>query len=58
MRNKSLAVTLGVSLLLSTGVAATASAAGIGEERFQPSVKYDLSVTDAERDAIHAEIES
>ena len=47
-----------MSLLLSMGVAANASAAGIGEERFQPSVTYDLSVTDAERDAIHAEVEA
>src|SRR6201991_560938 len=58
MRKKSLAVTLGMSLLLSMGVAAHASAAGIGEERFQPSVTYDLSVTDAERDAIHAQVEA
>ena len=58
MRKKPLAVALGMSLLLSMGVAANASAAGIGEERFQPSVTYDLSVTDAERDAIHAEVEA
>ena len=58
MRKKSLAVTFGMSLLLSMGAAANASAAGIGEERFQPSVTYDLSVTDAERDAIHAEVEA
>src|SRR5690349_13173396 len=59
MRRKPLALTLGLSLLLSTGVAAAdASAAGIGEERFQPSVTYDLSVTDAERDTIHAEVEA
>ena len=58
MRKKSLAVTFGMSLLLCMGVAADASAAGIGEERFQPSVTYDLSVTDAERDAIHAEVEA
>ena len=58
MRRKSLAVTFGMSLLLSMGAAANASAAGIGEERFQPSVTYDLSVTDAERDAIHAEVEA
>ena len=58
MRKKRLAVTFGMSLLLSMGVAANASAAGIGEERFQPSVTYDLSVTDAERDAIHAEVEA
>ena len=58
MRKKPLAVTLGMSLLLSMGAAANASAAGIGEERFQPSVTYDLSVTDAERDAIHAEVEA
>ena len=51
-------MTFGMSLLLSMGVAANASAAGIGEERFQPSVTYDLSVTDAERDAIHAEVEA
>ncbi|WP_028062260.1 M20/M25/M40 family metallo-hydrolase [Solirubrobacter soli] len=47
-----------MSLLVSMGGAAGASAAGIGEERFQPSVTYDLSVTDAERDAIHAEVEA
>ncbi|HWK27073.1 MAG TPA: M20/M25/M40 family metallo-hydrolase [Solirubrobacter sp.] len=40
------------------GVAGSASAAGIGEERFQPSVTYDLSVTHAERDTIHAEVEA
>ncbi|RKN15681.1 M20/M25/M40 family metallo-hydrolase [Micromonospora musae] len=62
MRKKPLALTLGMSLLLSTGVAASgpasASATGSGEERFQPSVTYDLSVTNAERDAIHAEVEA
>ncbi|MEV1333485.1 M20/M25/M40 family metallo-hydrolase [Micromonospora costi] len=70
IRKKRLALTLGASLLLSMGVAANepASAAGrglaapgetsVGEERFQPSVTYDLSVTDAERDAIHAEVEA
>src|SRR5689334_11411340 len=58
MRRKPLALTLGASMLLSMGVAANASAEGIGEERFQPSVTYDLSVTDAERDAIHAEVEA
>ncbi|WP_170179117.1 M20/M25/M40 family metallo-hydrolase [Solirubrobacter pauli] len=47
-----------MSLLLSTGGAGDASASGIGEEQFQPSVTYDLSVTDAERDAIHAEVEA
>src|SRR5690242_16417448 len=47
-----------MSLLLSMGVAANAHAAGIGEEAFQPSVGYDLSVTDAERDAIHAQVEA
>src|SRR3954466_344186 len=58
MRKRSLAVTFGMSLLLSMGGAANASAASIGEERFEPSVTYDLSVTDAERDAIHAEVEA
>ena len=52
MREKRLAVAFGLSLLLSMGAAANASAAGIGEERFQPSVTYDLSVTDAERDVL------
>ncbi|MDA0179742.1 M20/M25/M40 family metallo-hydrolase [Solirubrobacter phytolaccae] len=52
MRRKSLALTIGVSALLSMGGAAGAA------ERFQPSVTYDLSVTDAERDAIHAEVEA
>lgn len=58
MRKKPLAMTLGVSLLLSMGAAANASATGFGEKRFQPSATYDLSVTDAERDAIHAEVEA
>ncbi|MER5625853.1 M20/M25/M40 family metallo-hydrolase [Streptosporangium sp. NPDC002544] len=58
MRKKPLALTLGMSLLLSMGVVANASATSFGEERFQPSVTYDLSVTDAERDAIHAEVEA
>ncbi|MCW3843365.1 M20/M25/M40 family metallo-hydrolase [Micromonospora yasonensis] len=52
------------SVLLAATLAATvaptpnASAASFGEEGFQPSVTYDLSVTDAERDAIHAEVEA
>ncbi|MFF4879689.1 M20/M25/M40 family metallo-hydrolase [Micromonospora sp. NPDC000668] len=58
LRKKPLAMTLGMSLLLSMGVAADASATSVGEERFQPSATYDLSVTDAERDAIHAEVEA
>ncbi|MDP9843521.1 M20/M25/M40 family metallo-hydrolase [Streptosporangium lutulentum] len=58
MRKKPLALTLGMSLLLSMGAAANASATGFGEKRFQPSVTYDLSVTDAERNAIHAEVEA
>jgi hypothetical protein len=41
-------------LLLSMGVVASAS----GQERFEPSVTYDLSVTAAERAAIHAEVEA
>ncbi|WP_371786093.1 M20/M25/M40 family metallo-hydrolase [Streptosporangium subroseum] len=40
------------------GAAANASATGFGKGRFHPSVTYDLSVTDAERDAIHAEVEA
>src|SRR6201991_4465533 len=58
MRKKPLALTLAMSLLLSMGVPASASATSSGKERFQPSVTYDLSVTDAERDAIHAEDEA
>ncbi|MFI6453998.1 M20/M25/M40 family metallo-hydrolase [Streptosporangium amethystogenes] len=57
-RKKPLALTLGMSLLLSMGAVANASATSFGEERFQPGVTYDLSVTDAERDAIHAEVEA
>ncbi|GAA1869169.1 hypothetical protein GCM10009687_41120 [Asanoa iriomotensis] len=58
MLKKPLALTCGMSLLLSMGLAANASAATVGEEPFQPGVTYDLSVTDAERDAIHAEVEA
>ncbi|RLP94014.1 M20/M25/M40 family metallo-hydrolase [Micromonospora sp. CV4] len=58
MRKKPLALTLGMSLLLSMGVPSNASATSVGEEPFQPSATYDLSVTDAERDAIHAEVEA
>ncbi|SNS60286.1 Peptidase family M20/M25/M40 [Asanoa hainanensis] len=58
MRKKPLALTLAMSLLLSTGVPASAAATGSGKKRFEPSVTYDLSVTDAERDAIHAEVEA
>src|ERR1700755_461228 len=58
MRKKPLALTLAMSVLLSMGVPANASAASSGKERFQPGVTYDLSVTDAERDAIHAEVEA
>ncbi|WP_203718770.1 M20/M25/M40 family metallo-hydrolase [Asanoa siamensis] len=45
-------------MLLSIGSAASASASTAGHERFQPDITYDLSVTDAERDAIHAEVEA
>src|SRR5262245_45933867 len=58
MRKKAVAVTFGMSLLLSMGAAASTPAVGIGAERFQPSVTYDLSVTDDDRDAIHAEVEA
>ncbi|PZG19664.1 hypothetical protein C1I95_11150 [Micromonospora craterilacus] len=52
------------SVLLAATLAATvaptpsASATSFAEERFKPSVTYELSVTDAERDAIHAEVEA
>ncbi|MFG1834362.1 M20/M25/M40 family metallo-hydrolase [Micromonospora chersina] len=61
MRNRRTTI---FSVLLAGSLAATvapappASAASPGEDRFQPSVTYDLSVTDAERDAIHAEVEA
>src|SRR3954447_526111 len=61
MRNRRTTI---FSVLLAGSLAATvaptphASAASLGEERFQPSVTYDLSVTDAERDAVHAEVEA
>lgn len=67
MRRKPIAMTLGVTLLLSMGVAgetaasansaASSSAAGNDQEPFEPSITYPLSVTDDERDVIHAEIE-
>ncbi|MET7749055.1 M20/M25/M40 family metallo-hydrolase [Micromonospora sp. NPDC005367] len=69
MRKKPLALTLGMSLVLSVGVAGNGPALaagrglaageiGLGEDRFQPSTTYDLSVTGDERDAIHAEVEA
>jgi hypothetical protein len=58
LREKHRAAAFGVSLLLSVGAAGSASAAGGSDEPFQPSVTYDLSVTEAERDAIHAEVEA
>ncbi|MFF4812892.1 M20/M25/M40 family metallo-hydrolase [Micromonospora chersina] len=51
-------VLLAGSLAATVAPAPPASAASPGEDRFQPSVTYDLSVTDAERDAIHAEVEA
>ncbi|MFE9960439.1 M20/M25/M40 family metallo-hydrolase [Micromonospora sp. NPDC005299] len=51
-------VLLAATLVATVAPTSNASAASFGEERFQPSVTYDLSVTDAERDAIHAEVEA
>nr|WP_246381752.1 M20/M25/M40 family metallo-hydrolase [Micromonospora jinlongensis] len=53
-----LSVLLAVTLVATVAPPANASPTSSGEERFQPSVTYDLSVTDAERDAIHAEVEA
>ena len=50
VRGKPLAWALGASMLLFTGVATA-------QEPFEPSVTYDLSVTEAERDALHREVE-
>ncbi|NLA09203.1 MAG: hypothetical protein GX871_03210, partial [Microbacteriaceae bacterium] len=58
MRKRPIAVTLGASMLLSMGVVATTSVGSFGEERFLPDVTYDLSVTGAERETIHAEVEA
>src|SRR4051794_26014986 len=55
---KRVALSFGMSLLLSTGVAGRAPQASIGDERFQHSVTYDLRDTEAERTAIHAEVEA
>jgi len=54
MGYKRLALTLGTSALLSVGLAGGATA----QEPFEPSVTYELSVTDAERAKIHAEVEA
>ena len=57
-RRTTISVLLAATLAASVAPMLNASAASFGEERFQPSVTYDLSVTDAERDAIHAEVEA
>jgi len=51
-------MTLGASILLSMGIGASLPATSFAEERFQPDVTYDLSVTKGDRDAIHAEVEA
>lgn len=58
MRRKPLALTLGASVLLSMGAGVSMPATSFAEARFEPKVTYDLSVTDSERDKIHAEVEA
>lgn len=58
MRQKPIAMTLGESLLLSLGAGVALPTAANAEEPFQPSTTYDLSLTDADRAAIHAEVEA
>lgn len=58
MRHKPIAMTLGVSLLLSLGVGVSVPTASFAEEPFQPDTTYDLSLTEDERAKIHAEVEA
>ncbi|GAA1324773.1 M20/M25/M40 family metallo-hydrolase [Leucobacter albus] len=58
MRHKPIAVALGASLVLSLGVGVSLPTASAAEEQFQPSTTYDLSLTEADRAAIHAEVEA
>ncbi|MDR2996966.1 MAG: M20/M25/M40 family metallo-hydrolase, partial [Microbacterium sp.] len=57
MRKKPLAIAVSTTMLLSLGVAGNATTSSSAEERFEPSVTYDLSVSDAERTKVHAEVE-
>ncbi|MGB4135051.1 MAG: M20/M25/M40 family metallo-hydrolase [Microbacterium sp.] len=47
-----------MSLIASMAIAVNNSSPSFAEERFEPSVTYDLSVTGDERDVIHAEVEA
>ncbi|UNK70674.1 M20/M25/M40 family metallo-hydrolase [Microbacterium sp. H1-D42] len=58
MRKKSIAIALGASVVLSLGAASTPSAKSSAEERFEPDVAYDLSVTGDERETVHAEVDA
>ncbi|WP_198141888.1 M20/M25/M40 family metallo-hydrolase [Leucobacter komagatae] len=58
MRHTPVAMALGVSLLLSLGVGVSAPTESSAEEPFQPSTTYDLSLTESDRAAIHAEVEA
>ncbi|MFE6735644.1 M20/M25/M40 family metallo-hydrolase [Microbacterium sp. NPDC057650] len=58
MRKKPLALAVSASMLLSLGVASGAPTSSSAEERFEPEVTYDLSVTDGERAKIHDEVEA
>ncbi|WP_154674120.1 zinc-binding metallopeptidase family protein [Nakamurella lactea] len=58
MRTKPMAMTLGITLLLSMGAVAESSATSNAPERFQPSTTYPLSVNDDEREVVHAEVEA
>ncbi|MFC4139904.1 MULTISPECIES: M20/M25/M40 family metallo-hydrolase [unclassified Microbacterium] len=58
MRKKPLAIAVSATMLLSLGVAnQTSASSSSAEEGFEPSVTYDLSVSDSERAQVHAEVE-
>ncbi len=58
MRQKPTALTVGAALLVSTGLVVSGSVTSFADERFEPNVTYDLSVTGNERERIHAEVEA
>ena len=58
MRQKPTALTVGAALLVSTGLVVSGSVTSFADERFEPNVTYDLSVTGNEREQIHAEVEA
>jgi hypothetical protein len=58
MRTQRIATTLGITMLLTVGMAVEGFADSTAAGPFQPSTTYPLSVTDNERDVVHAEVEA